>query len=357
MKNDFYKFTMAKDNSPARLDLIGTIGGSFFEEGFDDASFSAAISGLGEMQPLDIYINSPGGSVFAAISIYNIIARHKGAVAIHVAGIAASAATIITSVPNGRVIMPLGSMMLVHPVRAYPGSSTVEELQEASENLEKVRQSVMDIYEQKTQMERGRLLALMQKESLLTAGEAVEFGFADEVDRKTVVENTMLDGVCMINGLKVSASLFDAAPEGFVKKEEKMDLEKLTNEYPELVEEIRAKAYADGADNERARILAIENIATPGHDALVQAAKLDGTMTAEKLAVEILKEDKTRNANMLRARANDAQELAGIAPAMNEGIDPCEEKKAKEDAEEQKIIEAGRRGFINAMMNSSRRAK
>ena len=135
-----------------------------------------------------------------------------------------------------------------------------------------------------------------------------------------------------------------------------MDLENLAKEYPELVEQIRAKAYAEGADNERARILAIEEIATPGHDELVQSAKLDGTMSAEKLAVEILKADKSRNANMLMARANDAQDLAGIAPTMNEGIIPGEGKRAKEDAEEQKIIEAGRRGFMSAATNS-RRAK
>lgn len=354
MKNDFYKFTMARDNAPARLDLIGTIGGGFFEDGFDDASFSAAMSGVGESQPLDIYVNSPGGSVFAAVSIYNIIARHKGPVTIHVAGIAASAATIITSVPNGRVIMPLGSMMLIHPVRTSPGASTVEELQESSENLEKVRQSVLDIYENKTGMERGRLLALMQKESFLTAGEAVEFGFADEVDRDTVVENTITENVCMINGLEVSASLFDAAPTGFVKQEVKMDLENLTKEYPELVEEIRAKAYAQGVENERARILAIEDIATPGHDELVQSAKQDSTMTAEKLAVAILKADKARNANMLQARANDAAELANIAPVSNEGVMPGEEKKAKEDAEIQAVIEAGRRGFKSAIVNSRR---
>lgn len=357
MRNDFYKFTMAQDQStPARLDLFGTIGGGFWEEGFDDVSFAEAMNGIGEFQPLDIYINSPGGSVFAAISIYNLIARHKGTVTVHVSGIAASAATIITSVPNGRVIMPLGSMMLVHPVRAAVGSSTAEELREAGENLEKVRESVVDIYAQKTGLERERLLGMMQKESYLTAGEAVEFGFADEVDRNSTVENIMSDGVCMINGLKVSASLFDAAPKGFIKQEVKMDLENLTKEYPELVEQIRAKAYAEGADNERARILAIEEIATPGHDELVNAAKLDSTMSAEKLAVEILRADKARNANMLQARANDAAELATIPQVSNEGVIPGEEKKAKESAEEQKIIEAGRRGFLNAATNN-RRAK
>jgi ATP-dependent protease ClpP protease subunit len=357
MRNDFYKFTMAKDqNAPARLDLFGTIGGGFFEEGFDDVSFAQAMSGIGEFQPLDIYVNSPGGSVFAAISIYNIIARHQGAVTIHVSGIAASAATIITSVPNGRVIMPLGSMMLVHPVRAALGSSTAEELQEAGKNLEKVRESVIDIYERKTGLDRKKLTGMMQKESYFTAGEAVELGFADEVDRNAVVENIISDGVCMINGLKVSASLFDAAPQGFIKREVKMDLENLTKEYPELVEEIRAKAYAQGADDERARILAIEDIATPGHDELVKQAKNDATMSAEKLAVAILKADKARNANMLQARANDAAELAAIPQVSNEGILPGEEKKAKEDAEEQKIIEAGRRGYLNAAANS-RRAK
>lgn len=357
MRNDFYKFTMAQDQStPARLDLFGIIGGGFWEDGFDDISFAEAMKGVGEFQPLDIYINSNGGSVFAAISIYNIIARHKGTVTVHVSGIAASAATIITSVPNGRVLMPLGSMMLVHPVRAAVDSSTAEELREAGDNLEKVRESIIDIYAQKTGLERGRLLSMMQKESMLTAGEAVELGFADEVDRNSTVENIFIDGVCMINGLKVSASLFDGAPKGFIKQEVKMDLENLAKEYPELVEQIRAKAYAEGADNERARILAIEEIATPGHDELVQSAKLDGTMSAEKLAVEILKADKSRNANMLMARANDAQDLAGIAPTMNEGIIPGEGKKAKEDAEEQKIIEAGRRGFMSAATNS-RRAK
>lgn len=354
MKNDFYKFTMAQGNDPARLDLIGTIGGGFFEEGFDDATFAQAMSGIGETQPLDIYVNSPGGSVFAAISIYNIIARHKGPVTIRVAGIAASAATIITSVPNGRVVMPLGSMMLVHPVRAYQGSSTVEELQEASKNLDKVRESVADIYEQKTKLDRSKILNLMKKESYLTAGEAVEFGFADEVDKSTVVENIITGDVCMINGLKVSASLFDAAPKGFVKQEVKMDLENLTKEYPELIEEVRAKAYAQGAENERARILAIEDIATPGHDELVQAAKLDGAMTAEKLAVEILKADKSRKVNMLQARANDAQELANIAPAGNEGVLPGEEKMVKEEAELKTVIEAARRGYKAAAQNNRR---
>ena len=83
----------------------------------------------------------------------------------------------------------------------------------------------------------------------------------------------------------------------------------------------------------------------------MQSAKLDVTMNAEKLAVAILKAEKARKVNMLKARADDAAELAAIPQVSNEGIIPGEEKKVKEDAEEKAIIEAGRRGFINAMAN------
>lgn len=350
MKNDFYKVTMAEGDTPARLDLFGVIGGGLFEQGFDEAAFANAMDGIGDEQPLDIYINSPGGSVFAAIAIYNLIARHEGPVTIHVAGLAASAATIITSVPNGRVIMPAGSMMLIHPVRADVGSSTTEELKEAAVNLEKIRESVLSIYEKKTGLERERLLAMMKKESFLTSAEAVTLGFADELDNDSKVENVLTDGVLMINGLKVSASLFDAAPKGFIpseKEAKKMDVEMLKKEQPELVEQIQAAAYAKGAEDERARILAIEEIAVAGHEELVESAKRDGAMNAEKLAVAILKADKARGISMLKARAEDASELDEIVPTGNMGFDEKAEKQKKEEAEMQAIIEAGRRGFNN----------
>lgn len=350
MNNDFYKVTMAAENGAARLDLFGIIGGGFWEEGFDESSFNAAMSGIKEEQALDIFINSQGGSVFAAIAIYNIIGRHKGPVTIHVVGLAASAATIITSVPNAKVIMPAGSMMLVHPVRADVGSSTTEELKDAAQNLEKIRASVLGIYSLKTGLSNEILLDMMKKESYLTAQEAVDLGFADEIDTTVKVENVINGDVVMVNGLKVSASLFDAAPKGFInpkKEDKKMDLEMLQKEYPDLAQAIRAKAYEQGAADERARILAIEEIATAGHNDLVQAAKLDGQMTAEKLAVAILKADKAKKVGMLQARAEDAAELSNVAPVSNEGLADSAEIKAKEDAEMQAIIEAGRRGFNN----------
>lgn len=349
MKNNFYKFTAKEDvSAPARLDLFGEVGGGFWSEGFDEGTFKDAMSlAVKPGQALEIFINSPGGSVFTAIAIYELIKRHDGAVTIRVSGMAASAATIITSVPNARVIMPTGSMMLVHPVRVALGSSTTEELLEAAENLEKVRESVIDIYEKKTGMSRDELLALMQKESYLTAKEAVDLGFADELDEGSAIENKLVGDAYMIGGLMVEASVLAKAPrefieaENFIQEEAEvkiMDINQLKAEYPDLVNALVAEAMVKGAEQERARIFAIEEIATDGHDDLVAQAKNDATMTAEKLAVAILKADKARNAVMLAARAEDAKELAGVAPVANEGVNPAEGKAEAEITKHQQNV-------------------
>ena len=359
--NNFYKFTAKADDARARLDLFGEVGGGFWSAGFDESTFKADMDAVvGPDQALDIYINSQGGSVFTAMAIYELIKRHKGEVTIYVAGMAASAATIITSAPNAKVVMPLGSMMLVHPVRVALNSSTTEELLEAAENLEKVRESVIDIYAKKTKKPRCELLELMQKESYLTAQEAVDLGFADELDEGSEVENKVVGDVFMVGGLKVQGCLLANAPKDFLEaenlvketavKEEKtavynMDLEQLKSEYPDLVNAIEQEAMVKGATMERDRILAIEEIATEGHEDLVANAKADMTMTAEKLAVAILKADKVRNATMLAKRMDDAKELLEVAPVVNEGIDPMAEQKAREQAELDAVISAGKKGF------------
>lgn len=252
--------------------------------------------------------------------------------------------------------------MLVHPVRVSADSMTPEDLKKAAENLEKVRNSVADIYAKKTGAAVADLLTLMSEESYLTAEEAVEWGFADAVDETATVTNKIVGDVVMVNGLSVNASMFSHAPKGFIKAEtpskasaslcpkkpeevEKMDMEKLKAEYPELVEAIRNEAMNEGATKERARIQAIEEIAIVGHEEMVQKAKFDAGMTAEKLAVAILKADKERTAAMQAARLEDAKALDGIEPVGNLGVEPNAELKTQEEAERKAIIEAGARAF------------
>ncbi len=354
----FFKVTAQADvEKAARLDLFGEVGGGdFWSAGFDETEFKEEMSAVGENQPLEIFINSVGGSVYTALAIYNIIARHKGNVTITVAGMAASAATIITSAPNAKVVMPKGSLMLVHPVRMSTGGLTPKEMQEAAENLEKVRQSVRDVYQAKTGLSAEKLDEMMEAETYLTASEAVELGFADFLDTENEITNSIDGEKFVIGGMSVNSSLFARAPKDFLNAEFSatnpqnevipMDLEKLKAEYPELVQAIREEGIKAGVEQERARIKAIEDIAPTGFTKLVTEAKFENGMTAEALAVAILKAEKGRAEKMLLDRQEDAKALNEVG-ASNESIEPLPnaEEQQRIKAEEAAIIAAGARAF------------
>lgn len=342
----------------AQLDLFGYVGGSKDDpwgKGFNESEFLADFRKIPSDSPLDISINSFGGAVYTGLSIYSLLKAHKGQITFRIDGAAMSAATIITSVPGAKVVMPMGSMMMIHKVSSV-AIGTTDDMRKAADDMEKLEENLINIYVEKTGRTVDEIKEKVNAETFFTAEEAVEFGLADEIDETTEVKNTASGGFVMLNGLKAESRFFANVPKGFIKadtsqasaiKKEgpKMDLDTLKAEHPDLVQAIRNEALAEGAAQERARIQAIEDIAVVGHENLVNAAKFDGKTTAEALAVQILKADKARGAHMLKARANDAKALEGIEAEGNEGLNPKAEEKAKQDAEMKAVIEAGARAF------------
>lgn len=342
----------------ASLDLFGYVGGSKDDpwgRGFNESEFLDDFRKIPSDSALDISINSFGGAVYTGLSIYSLLKAHKGPITFRVDGAAMSAATIITSVPGAKVIMPKGSMMMIHKVSSV-AIGTTDDMRKAADDMEKLEENLISIYVEKTGRTVDEIKEKVNAETFFTAEEAVEFGLADEIDETTEVKNTASGDFVMLNGLKAESRFFANVPKGFIKadtsqasaiKKEgpKMDLDTLKAEHPDLVQAIRNEALAEGAAQERARIQAIEDIAVAGHEDLVNAAKFDGKTTAEALAVQILKADKARNAQMLKARAEDAKALEGIEPEGNEGLDPKSEEKAKLDAEMKAVIEAGARAY------------
>lgn len=355
--NFFYKVTAQADvTKPARLDLFGVIGGGWWEDGFDEKSFKDSMSVIAETQPIDIYLNSPGGSAFAGIAILNLLKQHKGSIRIFVMGIAASAATLITSAPNARVIMPTGSMLMVHAPRISTNSMTAKQLKEAGVAMEKLEESVKQIYVEKTGMKEDEIAEMISHETYMTAPEAVAKGFADEVDVTQKVTNSLDGNVVMLGGMPVQKNFFDNAPEDFLNKlgenvapvqkksilnhneEVAMTLEEIKAQHPELYKQIRNEGREEGLNagvtQERNRIKAIEDMALPGQEALVAKAKFDTGMTAEQLAVEMVKAEKAKKNTMAQHIAEDAQDLNGIGSA-GASVDatptPSADDKERED--------------------------
>lgn len=359
--NKFWNVKTDTDTKRSHIDLFGYVGSLKAWGGFNEQEFLAEFRAIPADNALDISINSFGGSVFTALSIYNLLKTHKGEIIIRVDGTAMSAATIITSVPNAKVIMPQGAMMMIHKVSSF-ADGNADDFKKAAETLEKIEQNVIDIYAEKTGKTAEEIKPYVDAETYFTAAEAVEFGLADEMDESASVENVADGEFLELNGLKVSAKMFGGAPDGFFKTKQAeqksaitnqakqevkpMTLEKLKAEHPEIVEAIRNEAKGEGAKDERARIQAIEEIAVAGHEELVAKAKFEEPMSAEQLAVAILKADKVKNAAALAARTADGAEVAAVATA-GEGVIPVgsEEAKITDEAELKAIMEAGRKGF------------
>lgn len=137
---------------------------------------SELLSGEGD---ITIWINSPGGDVFAASQIYNMLMDYKGNVSVKIDGIAASAASVI-AMAGGEVLMSPVSMLMIHnPMTIAIGDT--EEMEKAIAMLAEVKESIINAYELKSGLSRARISHLMDAESWFNAKKAVELGFADDI--------------------------------------------------------------------------------------------------------------------------------------------------------------------------------
>lgn len=358
--NKFWNIATDNQKKKCNVSLFGFVGGSKeLNDGFNEKDFLDEMSAIPEDCDLDISLNSYGGSVYTALSIYSMLKKRCGSVNIRIDGVAMSAATIISSIPNAKVTMPKGAMMMIHKVSSAVAGNA-DDLRKAAENIEKLENNIIDIYAEKTKKKCEEIREYVNAETYFTAQEAVEFGLADELDETTEVSNFAEGDFVSLNGQRVEAKKFGIRLEAFnsadtkapannmtpvTKKERKpMTLEQLKGEFPELVEQIRNEAINEGAANERTRIAAIEEISVAGFEDLVKNAKFGETvMTAEQLAVAILKADKERKNSMFANRVKDAQDLEVIEPQGNLGV--IHEENEQEEKEREAMINAGRAAF------------
>lgn len=137
---------------------------------------------------ITVRINSPGGDVFAGVSIMNMLKDREGDVTIIVDGIAASIASVI-AMAGDKVIMNTGSMMMIHNAWSMAVGDS-QELRKVADTLDKIGESIMDVYATRTGLTTEQLKTMLNEETWMTAEEAVELGFADEaVEGKTKLSN------------------------------------------------------------------------------------------------------------------------------------------------------------------------
>lgn len=127
---------------------------------------------------IDVYINSGGGDVFSGSEIYSALRAYKGKIDIHVVGVAASAASVIACAGHSD-ISPT-AMMMIHNVSSG-ARGDYHAMDKESEVLQKANKAVSAAYEAKCGISEHEALQMMDRESWLTAKEAVELGLIDEI--------------------------------------------------------------------------------------------------------------------------------------------------------------------------------
>ena len=128
---------------------------------------------------ITVWINSPGGDVFAAAQIYNMLMDYPHNVTVKIDGLAASAASVIAMAGTEVLMSPVAMMMIHNPATVAIGDAG--EMKKAIDMVAEVKESIMNAYEIKTGLSRPRISHLMDAESWFNATKAVELGFADGI--------------------------------------------------------------------------------------------------------------------------------------------------------------------------------
>ena len=128
---------------------------------------------------LTLWINSPGGNVFAAAEIYTMIRDYPHNVTVRIASIAASAASVIAMAGNTVQMSPTALLMIHDPSTIAFGNA--KDMEKAIATLNEIKESIINAYAAKTGLSRNRISKLMSDETWINAKKAVELGFADEI--------------------------------------------------------------------------------------------------------------------------------------------------------------------------------
>lgn len=371
-----YVINKAEDGKSAKVNLYGEIvetvptdwwtgekiDGLFIEL----SSFLEDIETLSDIDDVSFYINSVGGDVHAGVSIFNKIRSLKGHTTTIVDGLAASAASIVAQAGDERKVS-IGSQTMVHCASAgLLGYYNREQLKNVINTLRSHDNSIAEILADRTGRTEEAILNMMNKTTWMTAEEAVNEGFADEVINKSepVVDRLGDSMTYIVNGIpfdfshgglptfKNVGSYSTKALSGSepvddkknnpsnTKKEETMDINELKAKYPDLVNEImeeaRAAAQTDNADAvrnavdeavkaERTRMQEIDSIAQTIGANLVNEAKYgENPMSAKDLAFKAMQDQQAKGSQYLKDRANELS-ASGVN---NVGADPVSGSEA-----------------------------
>lgn len=191
----FWEFK-ALANNEGELYLYGEIASaeSWWGDGTEvtPKGFKDELDALGDISTLNVYVNSPGGDVFAGQAIYSQLKRHKATVNVYIDGLAASIASVI-AMAGDTIHMPKNAMLMIHNAWSI-AMGNAKDFRKMADDLDKIDLSIQETYLAKaTEMKQEDLVALLDAETWLTAKEALDLGLCDVLDDEKAIAASIQD--------------------------------------------------------------------------------------------------------------------------------------------------------------------
>lgn len=178
-------FNLAKNGDTASLYIYDVISADW---GVSALSVIEAINQAGDVQTLNIHINSPGGDVFESRAIMAAISAFRGKTVAQIDSLCASAATSIALACN-EIRMSEGAFFMIHNASGFAWGDKTD-LRNTADVLEKIEGAIVNDYTTRTGKPEQEIREKMQAETWFTAQEALEYGFIDSITEKSTAKNT-----------------------------------------------------------------------------------------------------------------------------------------------------------------------
>ena len=351
-KHKFLTIRNEANSDTAEILLYGEIdsSGDWIHEYLPDDPTQSAGSFRKELQALDgkdvlLRINSPGGDVFQAQAIYNVLKAYSGNVSCHIDGICASAATLVACAADS-ITMPANALYMIHnPASHMWGSMDRQDLDKAAEMLDKVKDTIVAVYKSRCKdLDEADIRQMMDNETWMTAEEAHDKGFVDVIDDYGVDAGVQDNGLLVVNSVAMPGLHPDktrALQRLCAARVQKNEVKTVKNEDKSFMDQLKAffaardaEAQKVNAEADRIKALDVLKGENPVVNALVDKAKEQG-VTAEQLhpfldAVASLKvEDK----GMEELKALITDQLQSGATQVKAGVEdkPKDEEVAAAD--------------------------
>lgn len=266
-------------SSSAELTLYGEISDKeWWGDEVTPQQLSSDLKALGDnVSKINVRLNSPGGNVFAGLAIRSLLKSHKAHITVYVDGWAASIASII-AMAGDKIVMAKGSMMMIHnPMTTVRGGNS-KQFREVADWLDQIRDSMVTVYKDRTGQAANRIIEMMDAETWMSAEEAVDKGFADQVEEGNTVAASMMGAIALINGLQMDLSSYKHPPKHLVSSGARTGLDQSSS-----IQRTFSNMYSD-----KQRIEELESFRTPRNSHIIDAAIKDGRR-AEYVALEIVK--------------------------------------------------------------------